>query len=253
MASVDLEKVRVVVVGDSGVGKSSLVTLICRGQPNLYPSWTIGAAVDVKIHEYKEGTPAQKSYFVECWDIGGSVNHANSRHIFYNPVNGIILVHDLTNRKSHSNLRLWLSEVLSRESTYGTRSRTSTSEYDPEQFAGTRIPVLVVGTKHDQLDSTRQTKLQTSVIAEECGADEINLDCTLARHVAPGSTNAVKLSRFFDKVIYRRFYTNPARDSPQKVIERRFFSRDSSQQPVGSPTEKRRPFTPQFMKNLHTD
>ena len=32
-----------------GVGKSSLVTLICRGQPNLYPSWTIGAAVDVKV------------------------------------------------------------------------------------------------------------------------------------------------------------------------------------------------------------
>ncbi|XP_022081684.1 rab-like protein 3 [Acanthaster planci] len=127
MATIDLEKVRVVVVGDSGVGKSSLVHLICRGRPNPSPGWTIGATVDVKIQEYKEGTPAQKSYFVECWDIGGSVNHANSRHIFYNPVNGIILVHDLTNRKSHANLRLWLSEVLNRGSTYGsTKSRSST-------------------------------------------------------------------------------------------------------------------------------
>ena len=57
------------------------------------------------------------------------------------------------------------------------------SEYDPEQFAGTRIPVLVVGTKHDQLDSTRQTKLQTSVIAEECGADEINLVSFLFKQI----------------------------------------------------------------------
>ena len=41
-----------------------------------------------QIHDYKEGTPSQKSYFAEFWDIGGNVNHATSRHIYYNPVNG---------------------------------------------------------------------------------------------------------------------------------------------------------------------
>ena len=29
---------------------------------------------------------------------------------------GIMLVHDLTNRKSHQNLRKWLSEILNRDS-----------------------------------------------------------------------------------------------------------------------------------------
>lgn len=42
----------------------------------------------VEVHEYKEGTPSQKSYFVELWDIGGSINHANSRQLYYNPVHG---------------------------------------------------------------------------------------------------------------------------------------------------------------------
>ncbi|XP_033095956.1 rab-like protein 3 isoform X3 [Anneissia japonica] len=215
-----LEKVRVLVVGDSGVGKSCLVHLICHNQVCSNPSYTIGAAVDVKIHEYKEGTPKQKSYFIELWDVGGSVNHSNSRHVFYNQVNGIILVHELTNRKSQLNLRKWLAEVLSRDNG-GGRSK-STSEYDPEQFAGCQVPILVLGTKADQVDSKREAYLSnTSLIAEECGADEFNLDCLNVKHLAPGSTNSVKLSRFFDK-----------------VIDRRQVSRESSQ--FGSHQDRRR-------------
>ncbi|XP_054753130.2 rab-like protein 3 isoform X1 [Lytechinus pictus] len=251
MSSIDIEKVKILVVGDSGVGKSSLVHLICHGQPILNTSYTIGASLDVKIHEYKEGTPSQKTCFVEFWDIGGSVNHANSRHIFYASLNGIILVHDLTNRKSHTNLGKWLSEILQREQNMGSeRHRTSVSEYDPEQFAGHHTPILVVGVKRDQLDSQRQTKLQSSSIAEECGADEINLNCTDAKHLAPGTTNAVKLSRFFDKVISRRS-GHSTRDGPKKVIERRYFPRDTSQ--TTSTQERRRISTSQYMKTLHTD
>ncbi|PSN30457.1 hypothetical protein C0J52_25978 [Blattella germanica] len=45
---------------------------MCHGQPINNPSWTVGCSVEVKLHEYKEGTPHQKTYFVELWDIGGS-------------------------------------------------------------------------------------------------------------------------------------------------------------------------------------
>ncbi|KFM78104.1 Rab-like protein 3, partial [Stegodyphus mimosarum] len=77
MASI--EKVKILVVGDSGVGKSSLVHLICHSEAITNPSWTIGCSVEVKLHEYKEGTPFQKTYFVELWDVGGSSSHRNSR------------------------------------------------------------------------------------------------------------------------------------------------------------------------------
>ncbi|XP_070568181.1 rab-like protein 3 isoform X2 [Ptychodera flava] len=235
MASIDIDKVRIVVVGDSGVGKSSLVHLICHGEPIANASWTIGAAVDVKVHEYKEGTPSQKTHFIEFWDVGGSANHIKSRHIFYNPVHGLILVHDLTNRKSHLNLRKWLAEVLNKDSN-GIKSGTNgVNDYDPEQYAGSHIPILVVGTKLDQIDPRRESVLSRgSPVAEECGADEINLDCLQAKHLSAGSTNSVKLIRFFDK-----------------VIERRFFARDSMQ--MGSFQERRRP--PQYskLKNTHQD
>ena len=51
-----------------------------------------------------------------------------------------------------------------------------TCSYDPEQFAGTHTPILVIGTKLDQAQVVRENALKrSSSIAEECGADEINL------------------------------------------------------------------------------
>ena len=41
-----------------------------------------------QLHEYKAGTPEERTYFVELWDIGGATQHKNSRYIFYNPVHG---------------------------------------------------------------------------------------------------------------------------------------------------------------------
>ncbi|XP_066995064.1 rab-like protein 3 [Anabrus simplex] len=206
MAAID--KVRVIVVGDSGVGKSSVTHLICHNKPICNPSWTIGCSVEVKLHEYKEGTPYQKTYFVELWDIGGSSSHRNTRSVFYNPTHGIILVHDLTNRKSQQNLQKWLAEILNREGSCKSRN-TNFDDFDPEQFVGsTQIPILVIGTKLDLAEHVRShAQRRSSTIAEECGADEICLDCCQVRSLAAGSSSAVKLSRFFDKVIERRYYS----------------------------------------------
>ena len=57
-----------------------------------------------------------------------------------------------------------------------TESIVLCCSYDPEQFAGTHTPILVIGTKLDQAQVVRENALKrSSSIAEECGADEINL------------------------------------------------------------------------------
>lgn len=71
-----------------GVGKTSLTHLISKREPISRPLWTVGCTVDVMLHEYREGTPYQKPYFIELWDIGGSASHKNSSHVFYSGVNG---------------------------------------------------------------------------------------------------------------------------------------------------------------------
>ena len=110
------------------VGCSVEVSVLLLGTPTSYPN-----LFKVKLHEYLEGTQNQKTFFVELWDIGGSHSQRNARHVFFHsggsrelhlqdqqlrtyhyspPVHGIILVHDLANRKSCANLGRWLAEVI---------------------------------------------------------------------------------------------------------------------------------------------
>ncbi|XP_044749514.1 rab-like protein 3 [Coccinella septempunctata] len=205
-----IKRVRIMVLGDSGVGKTSLVNLIAHNEPLKSPSWTIGCSVEVKLHEYKEGTRDQKTYFIEMWDIGGNNIGRNERHVFYNPCHGIILVHDFTNKKSEEHLNDWLQELINREGTNTSlTSITSFDEFDPENYMGSnQIPILVVGTKIDQA-SERKPCVRS--FASQIGADEILLDNRQTRYLAAGTSNAVKLSRFFDRVIdysNRSQYTN---------------------------------------------
>ncbi len=45
----DYDRVKVVVVGDSGVGKTAFVHLMCYEDALLNPSWTVGASVEVTV------------------------------------------------------------------------------------------------------------------------------------------------------------------------------------------------------------
>ena len=211
-----MDRVRVVVVGDSGVGKSSLIHLLAHDKAISNPSWTIGAAVDLRIHEYKQGTPAERSFFIELWDVGGNKSHANTRGVFYSSgIHGVILCHDLSNKKSALNLNEWVDEITAAaEATTTPRLLHSTSNSSPDQRRKSdksrQIPFLIVGTKLGAFMSTSSDALPRRRVRgcddlqEELGAEEIFVDADDASAFRLGSGNAVKLSRFFDRAVERR-------------------------------------------------
>ncbi|VDM23235.1 unnamed protein product [Hydatigera taeniaeformis] len=130
----DYDRLKVIVVGDSGVGKTAFVHLLCYEQVLPNPSWTVGCSIELSIFPRPGSTDNAinrmghsrtlngERYFVEFWDIGGSANHANTRSVFYDNVHGVILVHDLTNKKSEANLEKWLIEVTSKGRAYVNNS-----------------------------------------------------------------------------------------------------------------------------------
>uniref|UniRef100_A0A915IB91 Rab-like protein 3 n=1 Tax=Romanomermis culicivorax TaxID=13658 RepID=A0A915IB91_ROMCU len=144
-----------------------------KGTPLKNPPCTVGCVVEPVLHTVRAGTPDERTCFVELWDIGGSQCHANTRRIFYSNFDGIILVHDLTNRKTGERLSDWLTEVLDSSSSstasgFGPTSVTvlpnitssnyfsinsKKVEFDREQFSTPRTlkPILIVGTKLDQI------------------------------------------------------------------------------------------------------
>ncbi|CAH1107189.1 unnamed protein product [Psylliodes chrysocephalus] len=231
-----IDRVRILVLGDSGVGKTSFVHLAAHNEPLRSPSWTVGCSVEVKLHEYKEGMKEQKTFFIEFWDIGGSHSHRNSRPVFYNPCHGAILVHDLTNGKSEKNLHKWVREIgrnkrerkESNSLSIVSSSSLLVNEFDQESFIGnTLIPYIVIGTKLDQLDA-RKTRLE--IMASHLGCDEIVMDCRQTRYLAAGTSNAVKLSRFYDKAIEMRSkshkdsFTERFGDPISPILSTKFYS-----------------------------
>ena len=133
----------------------------------VIPRFRIGIkSLQVKLHEFMEGTQQQKSFFVELWDVGGSHSQRNTRHVFFHTVHGIILVHDLANRKSCHNLGRWLAEVGKKRfllqptlKSQVTRAESGSGKPVGESWDGNnisvtdigevQIPLLVVGTKAD--------------------------------------------------------------------------------------------------------
>lgn len=230
--NIAIDRVKILVLGDSGVGKTSFVHLAAHNDPIRSPSWTVGCSVEVKLHEYKEGTKDQKPFFIEFWDVGGSHFHRNARPVFYNPCHGAILVHDLTNRKSETNLCKWVKEICRRERKDSNTSNSIpnvqallSDSLDQESIIGNvSIPFLVIGTKLNHID---ERKSDVGSVSNQLGADEILLDCNQTRYLAAGTSNAVKLSRFYDKVIENRFQSQRnsfhERFSPN-ILSTKFFS-----------------------------
>lgn len=142
-------QVRVLVVGDSGVGKTSLVHLITKGSSISRPSPTIGCSVDVKHITY--GSPssssnsikadAERDFFVELWDISGHDRYKDCRSIFYSQINGIIFVYDLSQRRTKTSLKRWAEEIAA--------TGTFSAPMGSGGPAGLPVPYIVISNKAD--------------------------------------------------------------------------------------------------------
>nr|XP_043635326.1 small GTPase LIP1-like [Erigeron canadensis] len=142
-------QVRVLVVGDSGVGKTSLVNLIVKGTTIKHPSQTIGCTVDVKHLTY--GTPSSSSdsvkgdkereFFIELWDVSGHERYTDCRSIFYSQINGVIFVHDLSQKRTKTSLKKWAAEIAA--------TGTFSAPLANGGPGGLPVPYLVIGNKAD--------------------------------------------------------------------------------------------------------
>lgn len=97
---------KILLIGDSGVGKSSLlVSFISNAVDDLAP--TIG--VDFKI---KTLTVSGKRLKLTIWDTAGQERFRTLTSSYYRGAQGIILVYDVTRRETFTNLSdVWAKEV----------------------------------------------------------------------------------------------------------------------------------------------
>ncbi|KAG6615380.1 Ras-like protein [Phytophthora cinnamomi] len=152
--------VRVLVLGDSGVGKTALLRSLCRSQcPGDISSdrssalWTTGCDVHVLLQPLG---PSGREVFVEFLDVGGHRKYELSRGAFYHDVHGVVFVHDLSNAKSGEHLRNWSRELASKQRLKGCVVRCTGKQRDFPALHD--LPKLVVGNKRDLLPRNHRPK-----------------------------------------------------------------------------------------------
>lgn len=97
---------KLVLLGESAVGKSSLVLRFVRGQFFEYQESTIGAAFltqTVPLGEY--------TVKFEIWDTAGQERYHSLAPMYYRGAAAAIVVYDITSQESFVRARQWVKEL----------------------------------------------------------------------------------------------------------------------------------------------
>mmetsp|Transcript_19901 Transcript_19901/g.48387 ORF Transcript_19901/g.48387 Transcript_19901/m.48387 type:complete len:204 (+) Transcript_19901:50-661(+) len=115
---------KLLIIGDSGVGKSCL--LLRFADDTYTESYISTIGVDFKIRTIELD---EKTVKLQIWDTAGQERFRTITSSYYRGAHGIIIVYDVTDKESFSNVKNWISEI--------------------DKYAGANVNKLLVGNKCD--------------------------------------------------------------------------------------------------------
>jgi len=152
---------KLLLIGDSGVGKSCL---LLRFADHTYTeSYISTIGVDFKIRTIT--TRDEKTIKLQIWDTAGQERFRTITSSYYRGAHGIIVVYDVTDQESFNNVKQWLNEI--------------------ERYACEKVNKLLVGNKCDLV-----SKKAVSYEVAKAFADK--LDIPFLETSAKAATNVEK-------------------------------------------------------------
>ena len=135
---------KLLLIGNSSVGKSSLLFRFCENvwDDSFVP--TIGVDFKLKTLEVNG-----KKVKLQIWDTAGQERFKNITSSYYRGGNGVLVVYDITDRESFENLTSWLIEI--------------------EKNANKNVYKLLIGNKCDLEDKRKISVQEGKEFAESNG------------------------------------------------------------------------------------
>jgi len=134
--------IKLLLIGDSGVGKSCL--LLRFSDDSFTPSFITTIGIDFKIRTIElEG----KRIKLKIWDTAGQERFRTITTAYYRGAMGILLVYDVTDDKSFANIRNWIRNI--------------------EQHASENVNKILIGNKCDLVDKKVVDTSRGKALADE--------------------------------------------------------------------------------------
>jgi Ras-related protein Rab-8A len=136
--------IKLLLIGDSGVGKSCL--LLRFSDDSFTPSFITTIGIDFKIRTIDlEG----KRIKLQIWDTAGQERFRTITTAYYRGAMGILLVYDVTDEKSFNNIRNWIRNI--------------------EQHATESVNKILIGNKCDMVEKKVVDSARGKALADEYG------------------------------------------------------------------------------------
>jgi small GTP-binding protein len=100
--------IKLVVIGDSGVGKTNFIFQFTEGRFSSVHVTTVGFDYKSKIIKLPN---KKKVIKLQIWDTAGQERYMSINKNLFQKVQGIILMYDLTNRDSFEHVQSWLNLI----------------------------------------------------------------------------------------------------------------------------------------------
>ena len=180
-------KYKILILGDSKVGKSCFLTRYADKTFQEDYLSTIGMDYKIKNYELENGNIIK----LYIWDTAGQDRFRSITSNYYKGADGIILIYDITKQETFNNVRNWITSI--------------------KEEAPAKVVLILVGNK---VDDEKNRAVQQS--EGEKIADEYNLpflECS--------AKSDINVTETFDVLIKKIVEINPKNKQGQKLQQNR--------------------------------
>ena len=181
------ESIKVVLIGESGVGKTSIIAQFTKGIFNQDVMSTNGATFSTKKKDFKD---EKKTLSFEIWDTAGQEKYRSLAKMFFKDAAVALLVYDITTKKSFDEIKsYWMNLV---------------KENGPK-----KVIMYIVGNKNDLIE---QQQVKEEEVREYATNQKVSIWFTSAK-----TSNGI--DELFEEI--GKKYLSPDFTNNEEIVQRK--------------------------------
>lgn len=150
---------KTILVGDSGVGKTSLLVQFDQGK---FQSGSFAATVGIGFTN-KVVSVDDFKVKLQIWDTAGQERFRSITHAYYRDAHALLLLYDVTSKTSFDNISAWLAEI--------------------NEYAQDDVVIMLIGNKSDMAGERAVRKEDGESVAREFGVGFLETSAKTAMNV----------------------------------------------------------------------